>query len=66
LVKEIRRSFVGILNGTQDTNRYDSLSICLWQSFSPSITNVAPSYGVPNDVFTNLHRIHVDGENPST
>jgi uncharacterized protein YigA (DUF484 family) len=24
---------------------------------SPPIPNVAPSYGVPNDVFTNLHRI---------
>jgi hypothetical protein len=24
---------------------------------SPPITNVAPSYGVPNDVFTDLHRM---------
>jgi hypothetical protein len=24
---------------------------------SPPIPNVAPSYGVPNDVFTDLHRI---------
>jgi hypothetical protein len=24
---------------------------------SPPIPNIAPSYGVPNDVFTNLHRM---------
>jgi hypothetical protein len=24
---------------------------------SPPIPNVAPSYGVPNDVFTDLHRM---------
>jgi transposase InsO family protein len=36
LVKEIRRSFAGISNSVQDTDRYDSLSICLWQSLSPS------------------------------
>jgi hypothetical protein len=29
LVKEVRRSFVGISNGVQDTDRYDPLSICL-------------------------------------
>jgi hypothetical protein len=32
LVKEIRWCFVGISNGVQDTDRYDSLSICIWQS----------------------------------
>jgi hypothetical protein len=29
---------------------------------SPPIPNVAPSYGVPNGVFTDLHRI----QNPNT
>jgi transposase InsO family protein len=36
LVKEVRRSFVGISNDVQNTDRYDPLSICLWQSLSPS------------------------------
>jgi transposase InsO family protein len=36
LVKEIRRSFVGISNGVQDTDRYDPLSIRLWKSLPPS------------------------------
>jgi transposase InsO family protein len=34
LVKEIRWSIVGISDGVQDTNRYDSISICLWQGLS--------------------------------
>jgi transposase InsO family protein len=36
LVKEIRRSLVGISNSVQDTDRYDPLSIHLWKSLSPS------------------------------
>jgi hypothetical protein len=31
---------------------------------SPPIPNVAPSYGVPNDVFTNLHRIQNPNKPP--
>jgi transposase InsO family protein len=36
LVKEIRRSFMGLSNGVQDTDRYDPLSIRLWKSLPPS------------------------------
>jgi hypothetical protein len=31
---------------------------------SPPIPNVAPSYGVPNDVFTDLHRIQNPNQPP--
>jgi hypothetical protein len=31
---------------------------------SPLIPNVAPSYGVPNDVFTDLHRIQNPNQPP--
>jgi hypothetical protein len=31
---------------------------------SPPIPNVAPSYGVPNDVFTDLHRIQNSNQPP--
>jgi hypothetical protein len=36
LVKQIRRSFVGLSNGVQDADRYDPLSIRLWKSLPPS------------------------------
>jgi hypothetical protein len=31
---------------------------------SPHIPNAAPSYGVPNDVFTDLHRIQNPNQPP--
>jgi hypothetical protein len=31
---------------------------------SPPIANVAPSYGVPNDVFTDLHRMQNPNQPP--
>jgi hypothetical protein len=37
LVKEIRRSFVGLSNGIRDTDRYDTLSIHLLKSLPPSV-----------------------------
>jgi hypothetical protein len=36
LVKEIGWSIMGISDDVQDTNRYDSISICSWQSLSSS------------------------------
>jgi transposase InsO family protein len=33
--KKIRRSFVGVSNDIQDTDRYDPLSIRLWKSLPP-------------------------------